>query len=94
VLKVKQKYEIVPRAAAIGYRNVTTAWIDVAGCGGTTTFSPAEGIWQLESQWWPSSVNGEILFAQGHVHEVTILHFVEKIDTHVTVGRNKFYIIY
>jgi len=56
-------------AKAQGYRNVTTAYMDMAGCGGTY-FSPNKGQMELKSFIWASNIEGEILFTHGHVHEV------------------------
>jgi hypothetical protein len=63
----------VPKAAAEGYREVKTAWMDIGGCGGTI-FSPPSGTRNYKSKIWPSTMAGQILFVQGHVHEVSILH--------------------
>jgi hypothetical protein len=61
---------MVPKVAAEGYREVKTAWMDIGGCGGTW-FSPLFGKHNLLSKIWPSSMEGKILFVQGHVHEVS-----------------------
>jgi hypothetical protein len=67
-----QKYEVVPKAQAGGYRQVKTAWMDIAGCG-QSILSPTSGKYNLESKIWASSLRGDILFVQGHVHEVSLL---------------------
>lgn len=61
-------YEVLDVAKAQGYGNVTTAYIDMAGCGGTY-FSPKQGQMALKSFIWGSNIEGEILFTHGHVHE-------------------------
>jgi len=65
---VTQTYEYVPFEDAPDYKKVVTAWIDVAGCGGSS-FTPDSGEWDIKSSDWYSSINGTLLFATGHVHD-------------------------
>jgi hypothetical protein len=65
-----QTYEYIPNAQAKDFKNVTTAYMDLGGCGGTW-FSPQSGQFEFKSFTWKSSITGKILFVAGHVHEVS-----------------------
>jgi hypothetical protein len=62
-----QKYEWVPRNAT-GYRPARFLWTDVTGCG--TSEAPAqEGVYELRSPGWISTIGGVMLSTLGHVHD-------------------------
>ncbi|KAI5856026.1 hypothetical protein BZA05DRAFT_434459 [Tricharina praecox] len=60
-------YEWIPMSTS-GYKEAHTAWLDVGNCGGSDV--PAkEGVFELKSNGWRSTVAGRLLFASGHVHD-------------------------
>lgn len=53
------------------------AWLDVAGCMSGSTIKAREGVYDVKSTPWRSTVSGPMLYATGHVHDGGIYTTIE-----------------
>lgn len=59
------KYEVTTEQL----QEAQVAWLDVAGCLSASTVKAREGVYDIKSTPWKSTVSGPMLYATGHVHD-------------------------
>jgi hypothetical protein len=60
--------EYVPKSTP-GYREARLVWVDVVNCAKSSDFIPSTGVYQKQSQAFKMKHDGELLYANGHMHD-------------------------
>jgi hypothetical protein len=66
-LNSSQTYEWIPIPNS-GYKDATLLWLDITGCG-NSDYPPQEGVYEIKSPAWNSTISGNLITAFGHVHD-------------------------
>lgn len=61
-------FEYVPKTTP-GYKEARLVWVDVTNCAKTSDFNPEKGVYEKQSKGFTMYHDGELLFAQGHMHD-------------------------
>jgi len=65
---VTMLFEYLPKNTP-GYREGQLVWVDVTNCAKESDFTPQKGVYQKESRVFKMAHDGELVFAQGHMHD-------------------------
>lgn len=83
---VTMLFEFVPKDTP-GYKEGQLIWVDVTNCAKESDFTPQKGTYEKKSRDFVMRHDGELVFAQGHMHDgeiylpfptsstITFLHF-------------------